>query len=440
MNDYVNFNPEVNSAGKEVQQAAQEANSGQDVSATKKNISAGSPSKVKLNPKSELPGFLKNNPGQKFEGRVVKSTGENEYLLEVNGEKITVETDFPLRKGDSITLQVEGEQGSGKLFMVGINSEAGGEILTTTQAMNFLDELSLPDSGEAVDLVKLLAGQGTLPGKNDLEELLKSISMLMDEKGKPSLSRIKSFVFLKQNELPVSRELIDILEVSDSREVLSQAASEDILPDFNPGKQHLAEHLREVISRLGLDLEKQLATNPGQAKQTARAQVAHLVLEMLGGGKSKSEAKKQAGNYGGIFRHSLASAVDEQSIFILVPFQTEEGPNFFQIHFQDERSNEEEAQEDKWSVKLQVNLSRLGEISVEGRRRDEKLKINLGAQAPEIVNLLRKNKERLREALAELGYKPAINCNRTQQEGNDLIEENLMKYAVENLHRMDFEA
>jgi len=394
---------------------------------------------VKLRSTSELPAGLRNNPGRQVEGKVMKSKGKNEYLVKINGRQVTVETEFPLREGDLLQLEVGGNN-SNELLLVGINPGGEGEVMTVPEARNLLLQMELPTSNEAVRLIRLLGREGGLAAREELADLLDSSEMLQDEEGRFSSRRVRSFLFLKQNQLPVSKELVDFLATEATDRVLSRLMSEDLLPRLKFDEGRLTEQLREIVNRLGIDLERQLAADPARASETIRARLAGIVLEVLNNEELKSSPERGGKNYGGLLRHSLASATEGQTLYLLVPFQTEEGTDFFQVRFQDERSEPEEEEKEKWSVRLKINLSRLGEIVVDARRREEKIKLNLTAAEAKTVSLLRKNKDNLREMLVELGYEPAISCGGLEDKQKDLVDENLLQLNEKSLYRLDLEA
>lgn len=278
-----------------------------------------------------------------------------------------------------------------------------------------------------------------MPTRQELADMLNSFEMLKNNTGQLSFRRVEAFNFLKQNDIPVRKQLVDILDAVGTSEIKEQINSSELLSRLDPSGEQLAKQLEEIVAGLGIDLERQLLVNPAEAAATLRAQLAGLALEIINNENFTPEDKQKTKNYGGLLKHSLASAVDSDSIYLLIPFQAEEETKFFQVQFKDERSEDQE-DKDTWSVTLKINLSQLGKVVVKTHKREEKVKIKLGAEDPGTVNLLRKNKESLREMLAELGYKPAITCNKLEDGYEDLIEENLMEFAADKLHRLDLEA
>ena len=437
--DGVEFNPGMNREDADYTPPVAGDNSGETAPGFREGAE-GTRTEVRLRSTSELPAELKNNPGRTVEGEVIKNTGENEYLVEINGRQITVETDFPLREGDVLELTMA-EDSPGELLLVGLNPGEAGEIMSADEARDLLVQMDFSPASEAVDLIQLLAREGGLPARDELADMLDYPGLLKDSDGGFSSRRLRAFLFLKQNDLPVSKKLLDLLEAEASEQVLERLEGEDFLPRLNFDEGRLADQLQEVINRLGLDLERQLTHSPGRAGETVRARLAGVVLELFASEEFESSTQRGEENYGSLLKHSLASTVEGDTVFFLIPFQTEEGTDFFQVRFRDERSQQEGEDQEKWSVRLKIELSRLGEIVVDTRRRQEKLKVELAAAEAETLSLLRKNSELLREMLVDLGYKPAVNCRSlAAEEKEDLVEERLLQLSQETLHRLDLEA
>ncbi len=293
-----------------------------------------------------------------------------------------------------------------------------------------LEKLGIQANEANLEFARILKNLEDLPTAKLLQQLFSALPELKNDSGNFSASRIKAFLFLKQNNLPVNKEILQTLDSF----LNSLETSKDLpqLPRLVFTKGELAQQLKEVIRKLGFDLESQLEKDPRQAATAFRSQ---LQADLQDSGSEGNEHKKRF--YGQLIKHSLASVAESDSVYLFVPFQVGEETKFIRMRIKDRREEEDQSRDRYWSVTLELELSQLGPLQVSLQRKEENLRVDLKAAHSSGLKLLKNNLDELRKMLAGLGYHVSISCSNLDSEEKQFIERDLLALETTELSSLD---
>jgi hypothetical protein len=303
-------------------------------------------------------------------------------------------------------------------------SAGNTELIGEDIARSFLSEMEMQFSPRLVKLLKTVIDIGQMPDRSLLKELSANMSLLVDKNKEPDRGLVKSFLFLKNNELPVSRTLLNrvTLFAADNRSAVPWQQTQELPRWFFRGG---GMDLQELIQKMGLDLERRLLSGDSKVFESAR-----LLLERMQDNSESSGGEREAG--GLLMKHALGSLVDEKTLYLIIPFQEDEQLKFARVRFQDKRKKDSEDRDKSWSVDLELTLSKLGYLRLKALKREEKLKVEILPEKKSAVRTIKKHLDLLEETLQELGYEMALKVRQTKKSSEKtFIEKDLFPLDLE---------
>ncbi|MBO7744208.1 hypothetical protein I8J29_08385, partial [Paenibacillus sp. MWE-103] len=101
---------------------------------------------------------LELKAGQKVRGVLVKMTGDQEGIVQINGVAVQAKLDAPLEPGKAVLLQVQPESADGALVLKQAEPDAGPAPEASVKA--WIQALGLPDTKASASLVAELRNDG----------------------------------------------------------------------------------------------------------------------------------------------------------------------------------------------------------------------------------------------------------------------------------------
>jgi hypothetical protein len=164
-------------------------------------------STVSIQPSASNSGAVSSNlqVGQQVSGQVLQ--GQNgEYLLNINGQTVTAQTELPLNPGDLLQLEFQGlREGVLSLRLLTLNRSLAFFPLTFEDLSAQLAQLKLPMTEMLLELAKAMTEFGIPLTRENVQELLQAVG------GKTDDATMQAASFLKSAELPLTPENVQIL-------------------------------------------------------------------------------------------------------------------------------------------------------------------------------------------------------------------------------------
>ncbi|MFB6346788.1 MAG: flagellar hook-length control protein FliK [bacterium] len=351
-------------------------------------------------------------------------------------------------------------------FRAGNRTQAARQLsdLSKQELSQLLKEFGIePDSSSRKALRTVLETDPN-PSKQTAKTVMDNISLVRNQNGQIDQSRLKSLLFLAKNDLPVKQQLVDLLQFAapDTESSLDtdfnnfkqalQGAKSDLatsgdsgglkenlsnitLPEFNPGaSSERSDELMRVLQNMGFDLESKAAKQPEQAGSSLRAQLTQLQKTLSEAATDKIQEFVETGDsnlrnesrrvLAQLFKFSMGSVAEDDSLFLFVPFPDGEDTNLMKIRIQDE-SEGETIDDERWNVTINMKLSQLGELQVHAQRHKQTLNLDFRAEQKPTRNLIRKRSGDIKELLTESGFQVSVDTGVLRKDGEGMIDWNL---------------
>lgn len=325
-----------------------------------------------------------------------------------------------------------------------------------------LKEFGIEPDHSARKTLKTVLETDPRPSKTVAKTVMENIGLARNQDGAIDQNRLKSLLFLVKNDLPVKKELVDLLQFaapdsdsnpgedinalkrtlqgmktgtgSESGSSLEQTLSNVSVPELNPGgSTGTSDDILRVLKQLGFDLERQVTKQPARASDSLRAQLTNLQQTLSEVATEQIQNFVESGNtdlqnesrrvLSQLFKFSMSSVAEDNSIYLFVPFPDGDETGLMRMRFQDE-SEGESIDDEQWSVTINLELSQLGSLRVGAKRHKQKLNLDFRARDKSTLSLLRDRSGELTDVLSERGFDVSVRSG-VLRDDESLIDWNL---------------
>ncbi|QHW30085.1 flagellar hook-length control protein FliK [Paenibacillus rhizovicinus] len=204
--------------------------------------------------------------GQTVRGVLVKMTGVEEGIIQINGTPVHAKLETPLEPGQAMLLQVQPESGDGTLVLK--QADPKSAVVAEAGVKEWMKALGLPDTKASADLVGELRKDGVVLTR-ELASQFKAALAAMPAGG-DAQSWAKAAALAVRRGLPMTGATIGALQ-----QVLAGPPAHELLDALEAG---LAAWRGEAASGAG-EQAPGGATQPPRAAQAAAAKLQALLSE-----------------------------------------------------------------------------------------------------------------------------------------------------------------
>lgn len=334
------------------------------------------------------------------------------------------------------------------------------EQLTDQQLTELLRNMGFEPDERTLKATRTIIETDPSPSKETLRQTLKNLGMAQSEDGKIDTNRMKTVLFLAKNDLPVKENWVNLLQhaapggsensmtetlqalkglggvESDVTGQSAQSVGESVVEaNFNPDPAHSSEQLSQklfdTLKTIGFDVEAKVANQPDQASETLRSRLMNLQRTLASSATDKLMQAIQTGDsklqdqsrqlLSQLFKYSLASVAEDDSIFLFVPFPDEEKTGLMRLRFEDD-SEGDQVDDESWTVTINLDMSQLGPIQVQAQRHQRRLNLTFRASLDRTLDRIENSQDTIVELLGEKGYDVSVRTTPWQQSDQNLLD------------------
>jgi hypothetical protein len=295
------------------------------------------------------------------------------------------------------------------------------------------------------------------PSKETLRQTLENVQLAKNNQGSVDSNRLKSVLFLAKNNLPMKNESVDLLQhavpssgSTDSGEAfnqLQQALSGEsaknsslgealqavnLDPSTSASTEERAQQLFQAVKSMGFDLESQVPRQPEGASKTLRSQLMKLqqffgdsatesIRQSLQSGVDSGMQDQSRKLLSQLFKYSLASVSEDDSIFLFVPFPDGDKTGMMRLRFEQEGDGEQ-LNDEEWNVTIHLDLSQLGPLQVQAQRHREKLNLTFKAAMERTLDVLKQREDDLGTIFTDKGFDVSVRTQPWNQDEEQLVD------------------
>jgi hypothetical protein len=391
----------------------------------------------------------------------VVSTGDGKATLNINGNNLTVRAPSSLQKGMSFPVKLT-STGSDPALTIQPAQTAGQPVkdlqsISRQQLSQLLRQMGFEPDDQALKAARSILETDPSPSKKTLRQSLENLQLTKGSQGTVDSNRLKSLLFLAKNDLPIKSESIDLLRHAvpsgdnsgsgNAFNQLQQAVSGEsgknsslgdtlqavnLTPSASGSSEDRAQELFQAVKSMGFDLESQVPCQPEGASKTLRSQLMKL-QQFFGDSATESiRQSMQSGVESGLqdqsrellsqlFKYSLASVSEDNSIFLFVPFPDGDQTGMMRLRFEQDGDGEE-LNNEKWNVTIHLDLNQLGPLQIQAQRHREKLNLTFKAAIDRTVNIIQQREENLGDIFVEKGFNISVTTKPWNQDEEPIVD------------------